>query len=206
MCIMELYLACAVPWLVVCQHCGHKWEVQHCAEQCRCTPQSPSSNKMVAYDAGTYIVVISIAKRRCRPSGADMASVTNQLVTCGFGPNTVSPEPSPTYNHLPDHCLAMHTQCAPAQAPADHVLQPPIHRALSTQPNVASAPVLIQRHLHNLPQPSTRVPLCSDSSGFPHHVGSTAAVPLAMTPVQPILTPVQLTDTCGLTPLIFLEL
>jgi hypothetical protein len=44
-----------------------------------------------------------------------------------------------------------------------------------------SAPVLIWRCLCNLPQPSARVPLHSASSGFSHHIGCIAAIPLAMT-------------------------
>jgi hypothetical protein len=136
----------------------------------------------------------------------DTAIVTNQLVTFSSGPNTVSPEPSPAYDHLPDRCLATRTQCAPAQALVDHSLHPLIHRALSARPNIASAPALIQRCPRNLPQPSAGAPLCSASSGFLHHVGSIAAISLAMTPVQLVLTPVQLMDSLGLTPLVSLEL
>jgi hypothetical protein len=133
-------------------------------------------------------------------------SVMNQLMTCGSRPNTVPPEPSPTYNHPPDPRPATHTQRVPIQALADHAPCPMSHRALSVQPNNASVPVLIWRRPRNLPQPSARTPLCGVSSGFSHHVGSIAAILFAMTPVQLVLTPVQLTDTHGLTPLISLEL
>jgi hypothetical protein len=78
-------------------------------------------------------------------------AVTNQLVTCSFRPNTVSPESSPTYNHPLDHCLATRTHWAPAQALADHSPHLLICGALSTQLNVESAPALIQRRLRNLP-------------------------------------------------------
>jgi hypothetical protein len=109
--------------------------------------------------------------------------VTNQLVTCGSGPDPVSPEPSPTYNHSPDRRPATCTRRASARALADHTPRSLIHGALSAQPDVASAPALIRRRPHDLPRPSAGVPLHGTSSGFLHHVGSVAAVPLPMTPV-----------------------
>jgi hypothetical protein len=83
--------------------------------------------------------------------GGWRVAVTNHLVTCSSGPNTISLEPSPTYNHLPDHCPAMRTQCAPAQAPTDYTLHPLGHGALSMQLNVASVPALIWRRPRTLP-------------------------------------------------------
>jgi hypothetical protein len=131
------------------------------------------------------VMIHHVLDTLARPScfGTTATAVTNQIVTCSSGPNPVSPEPSLTYNHLPDRCPATCTCHAPARALADHTPHLLIHRALSTQPNVASVPALIQRHPSGLPQPSTGVPLCGTSSSFPHHVGSIAAVPLTMTPV-----------------------
>jgi hypothetical protein len=128
--------------------------------------------------------------------------VTNQLMTCGSGPDPVSPEPSPTYDHLPDRRPATRTRRASAPALADPTPRSLIHGALSARPDVASAPALIRIRPRDLPRPSAGVPLRGTSSGFSHHVGSVAAVPLPMTPVRLVLTPVRLTDSIGLTPIV----
>jgi hypothetical protein len=132
--------------------------------------------------------------------------VTNQLVTCGSGPDPVSPEPSPTYDHPPDRRPATCTRRAPAQALADPPPRLLIDGALSARPNIASAPTLIWRHPRDLPRSSAGAPLRGASSGFLYHIGSIAAIPLTMTPVQLVLTPVRLTDSLGLTPIVSPEL
>jgi hypothetical protein len=47
-------------------------------------------------------------------NGVRILTVTNQLVTCGSGPNPVPPEPSLTHNHSLDHRPAACTRRAAA--------------------------------------------------------------------------------------------